>query len=157
MSKAVFSGSFDPVTVGHMDLIYRGSRMFDELVVAVLINVSKQPLFSLEERVKDLEELTKDLPNVTVCSFEGLLVDFLEQISADVILRGLRTGGDFEYELPIAQTNRVLRKNVDTVFLATSPEHSYISSSGVKEVLRFGGDVHGMVPEYIENKLINNR
>lgn len=157
MSKAVFSGSFDPVTVGHMDLICRGSKMFDELIVAVLVNVSKQPLFSLEERVRDLEELTKDLPNVTVCSFEGLLVDFLEKVQADVILRGLRSSGDFDYELPIAQTNRALRPTADTVFLATSPEHSFISSSGVKEVLKFGGEIHGMVPEYIENKLKNNR
>lgn len=147
MSKAVFPGSFDPVTVGHMDLIHRAARIFDELVIGVLINVSKKPLGSLEERVGLLTELVKDIPGVSVQPFEGLLVDFVRETGAVAVVRGLRTAADFEYELPLAQANHHLNIQVDTVFLATAPEHSYISSSGVKEILAFQGDVQGMVPE----------
>lgn len=147
MSKAVFPGSFDPVTVGHMDLIHRAARMFDELVVAVLINVSKNPLGTLEERVELLEELVREIPGVSVQPFEGLLVDFVQETGAVAVVRGLRTAVDFEYELPLAQANHHLNTQADTVFLATAPEFSYISSSGVKEILAFRGDIRGMVPE----------
>lgn len=157
MAIAVFPGSFDPVTTGHLDLIRRGAEMFDALVLGVLINSAKKPLFSVEERVEMLQELTKDLSNVSVKSFDGLLIDFVTQEQAKVIVRGLRTSGDFEYELPLAQANYKLNGNADTVFLATAPEHSYISSSAVKELLRYGGDISGMVPgqvkERIQNKL----
>ena len=147
MSKAIFPGSFDPVTVGHMDLIHRAARMFDELVIGVLINVSKKPLGTLEERVGLLMELVRDIPGVSVQPFEGLLVDFVQETGAVAVVRGLRTAVDFEYELPLAQANHHLNTQADTVFLATAPEHSYISSSGVKEILAFHGDIRGMVPE----------
>lgn len=153
MKIAVFPGSFDPVTTGHMDLIIRSAGMFDKLILGVLVNPGKVPLFSLEERVKMLEELTAGLENVSVKSFEGLLVDFVEQEQADMIVRGLRTAQDFEYELPLAQANYKLSKRADTLFLATAPEYSYISSSGVKEIYRFGGNIKGMVPDLIYKKL----
>ena len=149
MSKAVFPGSFDPVTVGHMDLIHRAARMFDELIIGVLINVSKKPLGTLEERVGLLEELVRDIPGVSVQPFEGLLVDFVQETGAVAVVRGLRTAVDFEYELPLAQANYHLNTQADTVFLATAPEYSYISSSGVKEILAFHGDIRGMVPESV--------
>lgn len=155
MRRAVFPGSFDPVTTGHMDLITRGAGMFDELVLAVLVNVNKFPLFSVEERVGMLKDLTESLANVTVKPFDGLLADFVEQEQVDLILRGLRTPGDFAYELPIAQTNRKLNQKAETVFLAAAPEYSYISSSGVKEIYRFGGDIKGMVPGLIWERLAN--
>lgn len=149
MSKAVFPGSFDPVTLGHMDLIKRAAKMFDELVVAVLVNVSKQPLGTLEERVDLLRDLLQDMPGVSVQPFEGMLVDFVQETEADVIVRGLRTAADFEYELSIAQTNRHMNAKIDTIFMVTAPEYSYISSSGVKEILAFHGDVRDFVPETI--------
>jgi pantetheine-phosphate adenylyltransferase len=149
MSIAVFPGSFDPVTVGHMDLIVRSSKMFDRLVLGVLVNSAKTPLFSVEQRVAMLQELTKDLPNISVCSFGGLLADFVKQQGACAIVRGLRTSGDFEYELPLAQANHRLSDDADTVFLATSPEYSYVSSSAVKELLRYHSDVSSYVPETV--------
>lgn len=156
MSIAVFPGSFDPVTIGHMDLIQRSAGMFDKLILGVLINPGKRPLFSLEERVVMLDNLTKGLPNVSVKSFEGLLVDFVKQEQATVIVRGLRTAQDFEFELPLAQANYKLCLDADTVFLATAPEYSYISSSGVKEIYRFGGDIRGMVPDLVYKRLQEN-
>lgn len=149
MSKAVFPGSFDPVTVGHMDLIHRASRIYEELVIGVLVNVSKKPLGTLEERVALLQDLVRDMPGVSVQPFSGLLVDFVQETGASVIVRGLRTAADFEYELPLAQANRHLNYQADTVFLATSPENSYISSSGVKEILEFHGDIRDMVPDSV--------
>lgn len=146
MSRAIFPGSFDPVTVGHMDLIHRASQIFDELIIGVLVNVSKKPLGTLEERVTLLRELVRGMPGVTVQPFGGLLVDFVQETGATVIVRGLRTAVDFEYELPLAQANRHLKIQADTVFLATAPEYSYISSSGVKEILEFHGDIRDMVP-----------
>lgn len=149
MSTAVFPGSFDPVTVGHMDLIRRAAGMFDKLVIGVLINSAKQPMFPQEERVDMLRELTADMKGVSVYSFEGLVVDFVKQQEADVMIRGLRTPNDFEFELPLAQTNYKLNPHADTVFLATSPEHSFISSSAVKELVRYHADIAPFVPETV--------
>lgn len=157
MKVAVFPGSFDPVTTGHMDLIKRSAGMFDKLVLGVLVNPGKIPFFSLEERVEMLVWLTKDLPNVSVKSFEGLLVEFVEQEKASVIVRGLRTAQDFEYELPLAQANMKLNQNADTIFLATAPEYSYISSSGVKEIYRFGGSIKEMVPDLVYKRFYARR
>ena len=149
MSTAVFPGSFDPVTTGHVDLIRRASRMFDRLVVGVLVNSAKQPLFCKEERVAMLREITADQDNIEVSSFEGLLVDFVKEQHADAIVRGLRTPGDFEYELPLAQANHKLSVQADTIFLASAPEYSYISSSAVRELLRYQADISGYVPETV--------
>lgn len=149
MSTAVFPGSFDPVTTGHVDLIRRASRMFDRLVVGVLVNSAKQPFFSKEERVAMLREITADQDNIEVSSFEGLLVDFVKEQHADAIVRGLRTPGDFEYELPLAQANHKLSVQADTIFLASAPEYSYISSSAVRELLRYQADISGYVPETV--------
>ena len=149
MSTAVFPGSFDPVTTGHVDLIRRASRMFDRLVVGVLVNSAKQPLFSKEERVAMLREITADQDNIEVSSFEGLLVDFVKEQHADAIVRGLRTPGDFEYELPLAQANHKLSVQADTIFLASAPEYSYISSSAVRELLRYQADISNYVPETV--------
>ncbi len=149
MSTAVFPGSFDPVTTGHVDLIRRASRMFDRLVVGVLVNSAKQPLFSKEERVAMLREITANQDNIEVSSFEGLLVDFVKEQHADAIVRGLRTLGDFEYELPLAQANHKLSVQADTIFLASAPEYSYISSSAVRELLRYQADISGYVPETV--------
>lgn len=134
MNRAVFPGSFDPVTVGHMDLIVRSAKMFDEVIVGVLRNAAKQPLCTVAERVSLLQELTAEIPGVRIEAFDGLLIDFVDKMDACAVIRGLRTAADFEYELPLAQTNRHLNAQVDTVFLATSPEHSYISSSVLKKL-----------------------
>ena len=149
MLKAIYPGSFDPVTRGHYDIICRSCKIVDKLIVGVLNNKAKMPLFSVEERVKMLKEVTKDLPNVEIIPFDGLLVDFAEQIGADVVIRGLRAITDFEYELQMAQTNRVLAPDVDTVFLTTSLEYAYVSSTIMKEVARFGGDLAKFAPPEI--------
>jgi len=149
MKTAIYPGSFDPVTFGHIDIIKRASQIFDNLTVAVLNNKGKTPLFSVNERVKILEEVVKDLPNVNVISYEGLLVDFAKQSGANVIIRGLRAVTDFEYELQLSQTNRKLCDDVDTIFLTTALEYAYLSSSTVKEVASFGGDISKFVPEFI--------
>lgn len=156
MKRAVFPGSFDPVTVGHMDLIRRAAGMFEEVVIGVLRNTAKQPLCTVDERVALLRTLVADLQGVQVIAFDGMLVDFVREWKACAVVRGLRTAADFEYELPLAQTNRHLEPDADTVFLATSPEHSYISSSGVKEILQFGGDITGLVPREVEEFLRNS-
>ena len=134
MTRAIYPGSFDPVTLGHLDIIYRASKIVDELIVSVLNNKSKSPLFSVENRVKMLEEVVKDIPNVKVMSFEGLLVDFAKKVDAKVIVRGLRAVTDFEYELQMSQTNMVLDSDIDTIFFTTSLEYAYLSSSTVKEL-----------------------
>ena len=141
MKSAVYAGSFDPVTLGHLDIIRRSSEIFDEVIVGVLVNSAKSPLFSVEERVNMLKEATEDIAHVRVVSFSGLLVDFAREMGTNVIVRGLRAVTDFEYELQMAQTNRVLAPDVDTVFLTTSLEYAYLSSTILKEVAHFGGDL----------------
>ena len=153
MLRAVYPGSFDPVTYGHLDIIRRSCHMVDELIVGVLYNKAKMPLFSVEERVRMLEETTKDLPNVKVVPFEGLLVEFARKMEARMVVRGLRAVTDFEYELQMAQTNHKLEPAVETVFLTTSLEHSYLSSTIVKEVAAFLGDISQFVPEAVETKV----
>ena len=157
MIRAIYAGSFDPVTFGHLDIIRRSSNVVDELIVGVLNNRAKSPLFSVEERVKMLEEVTADLPNVKIESFTGLLVDFAKASQANIIVRGLRAISDFDYELQMAQTNRIINPQIDTMFLTTSLEYAYLSSTTVKEVASFGGDISAFVPEtvveHIKNKL----
>ncbi len=150
MKKAVYPGSFDPVTYGHIDVITRAAKMFDALTVSVLDNKRKQALFSVDERVRMLKEALKDLPNVEVESFSGLLVDYCASKDIHVIIRGLRAITDFEYELQNAQTNRLISNGkVDTVFLTTSLEYAYLSSSAVKEIACFKGDVSPCVPKFV--------
>ena len=154
MKKAVYPGSFDPVTYGHLDVIKRASEMFDELIVSVLNNKGKTPLFSVEERVKILQEAVKDIPNVKVESFSGLLVDYAKSRNVHVVIRGLRAITDFEYELQNAQTNAKLSKGaLDTVFLTTSLEYAYLSSSSVKEIASFGGDISMCVPDFVAKRV----
>ena len=150
MKAAIYPGSFDPVTYGHLDIIRRAADIFDELTISVLNNVKKTPLFSVEERVKILEEATKDIPNVKIESFSGLLVDYAKQKDVHVIVRGLRAITDFEYELQNAQTNRLLSKEqLDTMFFTTSLEYAYLSSTTVREIASFGGDISGCVPDFV--------
>ena len=150
MKRAVYPGSFDPVTFGHLDIIRRASEIFDVLIVSVLNNKGKTPLFSVEERVNILREATKDIPNVQIDSFSGLLVNYTAENNLNVAVRGLRAITDFEYELQLAQTNAKLSNGkLDTVFLTTSLEYSYLSSSGVKEIAYFGGDIRECVPEFV--------
>ena len=153
MLRGIYPGSFDPVTLGHIDIIKRGSHITDELIVGVLRNNAKMPLFSVEERVKMLEEVTKDLPNVKIIPFDGLLVDFVRDIHAQVIIRGLRAVTDFEYELQMAQTNYKLAPDVEYIFLPTNLQYSYLSSSMVKEVAAFGGDISNFVSDILIDKI----
>ena len=153
MRIGIYPGSFDPVTLGHLDIIERASRLVDKLIIGVLVNGTKKPMFSLEERVALLKEVTKDMPNVVVEANTGLLVDFAKEKNATVIFRGLRAVSDFEYELQIAQTNHKLNPNVDTVFLTTSVEYSYVSSSIVREVASYDGDISQFVPECIVDEI----
>ncbi len=146
MKKAIYPGSFDPLTLGHVDIIMRSSKIVDELVVGVLHNSAKNSLFSLEERVSMIKEMTGSIPNVTVSFFDGLLVDYMDKIGATIIVRGLRAVTDFEYELQIAQTNHVENPNVETIFLTTSLQYSYLSSTIVKEFASYGGDISKFVP-----------
>lgn len=153
MAKAVYAGSFDPVTYGHLDIIERSSRMVDELVVAVLNNNAKNPLFSVDERVSMLKEMTGSLPNVEVDFFDGLLVDYAREIGATILVRGLRAVTDFEYELQIAQTNHVVNPFLDTIFLVTNLEYSYLSSTIVKEFASYGGDISHFVPPQLAERI----
>lgn len=153
MLRAVYPGSFDPVTYGHLDIIRRSRSLADELIVGVLNNKAKTPLFSVEERVKMLEEMTKNMPGVKIVPFEGLLIDFAKEMSAGIVVRGLRAVTDFEYELQMAQTNNKLSPELETVFLTTSLKYSYLSSTVVKEVAAFGGDISQFVPETIERRI----
>ncbi|MCI9620046.1 MAG: pantetheine-phosphate adenylyltransferase [Dorea sp.] len=153
MLRGIYPGSFDPVTFGHVDVITRSAGKVDELIVGVLNNKAKSPLFSAEERVRMLEEITKEMPNVRIFPFEGLLVDFARKMKADLVIRGLRAITDFEYELQMAQTNHKLEPELETVFLTTSLEYSYLSSSTVKEVAAFGGDISRFVPEIVADRI----
>jgi len=151
--RAIYPGSFDPLTHGHLDLIERASQIFDHLVVAVLTNLEKAPLFSLEERVEMLREVTAGMPNVSVDTFSGLLVDYAMKKKARVILRGIRAFTDYEYELQMALMNRQLQPNLETVFLTPAQAYSHISSRLVKEIFQHGGSVSGLVPPVVEQRL----
>ncbi|MEY5026493.1 MAG: Phosphopantetheine adenylyltransferase [Verrucomicrobiota bacterium] len=153
MVRALYPGSFDPVTNGHLDVLRRAARLFDEVLVAVAHNDSKHPLFSTATRITLLEESTRDLPNVRVTSFDGLLVDFARQQQVHALIRGLRAVSDFEYEFQMALMNRSLEPRLETLFLAPSEEYSYLSSRMVKEVSRLGGDVSRFVPESVRAAL----
>ena len=152
MRKAVCPGSFDPVTNGHIDIVSRASALFDEVVVAVGVNRSKQRLFTAEERIEMLTEVCAGYPNVTIDSFEGLLTDFCRQNGVHAIVKGLRAVSDFDYELQMAQMNSSLA-GIETVFVPTSPEYSFLASSLVKEVAAFGGDVSSLVPPTVLTRL----
>lgn len=153
MKRAIYPGSFDPITKGHEDMILRSSKIVDELIVGVLNNSAKKSLFSVEERVSMLEELTKDLPNVKVTSFDGLLVDYMREIDANIIIRGLRAVTDFEYELQIAQSNHIQNTEIETIFLTTNLKYSYLSSTIVKEFASYGGDISQFVPEQFIDRI----
>ena len=153
MKTAIYPGSFDPVTLGHYDIIERASKIFDKLIVGVLINSAKSPLFSVEERVKMLEDVTADLPNVEIKAFNGLLIDFVRQNDANVIVRGLRAITDFEYELQLAQMNRVIAPEIDTLFLTTNLKYAYLSSSMAKEVAMYGGDLSEFLDPAVARKV----
>lgn len=152
--KALYTGSFDPMTNGHLDIITRSSKMFDELVVGVIVNPNKNPLFTREERVAMIKEVTAHLDNVRVDSFEGLLADYVNKNQFDAVVRGLRATSDFEYEIQMAQMNACLfDKGIESLFLMTSPRYSFISSSMIKEVVSLNGCVDGLVPEIILKKI----
>ncbi|WP_027437510.1 pantetheine-phosphate adenylyltransferase [Lachnospira multipara] len=153
MKKAIYPGSFDPVTLGHLDIIERSSKLVDHLIVGVLNNNAKTPLFSVDERVNMLKEVTSHLPNVEIMSFSGLLVEFAKEHKVNAIIRGLRAVTDFEYELAMSQTNKVAAPEIDTVFLNTSLEYAYLSSSIVKEMAMYNGDISKFVPEAIIEKV----
>lgn len=153
MKRAIYPGSFDPVTFGHIDMIERSAKIVDELVVAILVNSAKNPLFSVEERVSMLREITGHVPNIKITSLHGLLIDYARKVDASIIVRGLRAVTDFEYELQIAQTNRIVDDRVDTVFLTTSLEYAYLSSTIVKEVASYGGDISHFVPEQLIDRI----
>ncbi|MFR4350882.1 MAG: pantetheine-phosphate adenylyltransferase [Roseburia sp.] len=153
MKKAIYPGSFDPLTLGHMDIIKRSAKIVDELVVGVLNNSAKNSLFSLEERVSMIKEMTAPIPNIAVTSFDGLLVDYMKEIDATIIVRGLRAVTDFEYELQIAQTNHVENPDVETIFLTTSLQYSYLSSTIVKEFASYGGDISNFVPAQLIDRI----
>lgn len=146
---AIYPGSFDPITLGHLDLIERGSGLFDQVIVAVLSNPSKQPLFTVEQRLEQIRHSTRHLTNVEVDSFQGLTVEYAKQRQAKVLLRGLRVLSDFEMELQMAHTNQTLWDGIETVFLATTKEYSFLSSSIVKEIARFGGKISHLVPDNV--------
>lgn len=153
MKIGIYPGSFDPVTFGHLDIIERGAKIVDKLIVGVLTNSAKTPLFSSEERVRMINNLTKHLDNVEAKAFDGLTVDFAHAEGATVIVRGLRAVTDFEYELQLAQTNKVIAPDIDTIFLTTNLKYSYLSSSTVKEIASFGGDIHEFVSPEVQDRM----
>ena len=152
-TRAIYPGSFDPITNGHLDLIQRGSQLFGHLIVAVLTNFDKQPLFTVEERVSMLRQVTEDMPNVTVDTFGGLLVDYATHKSARVILRGIRAFSDYEYELQMALMNRKLEPQLETVFLMPAESYTYVSSRLVREIFQHRGSVKDLVPPVVEERL----
>lgn len=151
--RAIYPGSFDPVTNGHLDIIQRASCLFDEVIVAVAVNIGKTPMFTIEERTEMLREACRDIPNARVDSFDGLLVRYAEAHGAAVIVKGLRALSDFEFEFEMALMNRRLDEGIETVFMMTNAEYSYLSSSIIKEVAGFGGSVKGLVPQIVEEYL----
>ncbi len=161
MRRAVCSGSFDPVTMGHIDVFERASQMFDEIIVGVFHNIRKDPFFPVEERVRLIRESTMHIPNLTVSAFSGLLPEYMREAGASVIVRGLRSVTDFEYELQQAQMLKHIAPDIETVFILTGQEYYFISSSGIRELAAFGGDIHGLVPACVEEavavKINNNR
>jgi pantetheine-phosphate adenylyltransferase len=157
MVVAIYPGSFDPLTNGHVDIIHRGARLFDRIVVGVLINLEKAPLFTVPERVAIAREVFHDLPNVEVDTFDGLLVDYARRKGARVIVRGLRAISDFEYEMQMALMNRRLNQEVETVFMMPAEPYTYVSSRLVKEIVALGGTVHGLVPDIVEAHLRNKK
>lgn len=153
MKRAIYPGTFDPVTLGHLDIIERTTRIFDEVIVGILVNNTKEPLFTADERVEMIKEAVKHLPNVRVMAFNGLLVDFAKEQDAQCIVRGLRAVTDFEYELQMTQTNKVIAPEIETIFLTTSLKYSFLSSSAVKELAAFGADFDRFVPPHVAEKV----
>ena len=153
MTRAVCSGSFDPVTMGHVDVFERASRMFDEIIVGVFHNIRKEPFFSVEERERLIRESTGHIPNLSVSSFSGLLPDYMHKVGASVIVRGLRSVTDFEYELQQAQMLKHIAPDIETVFILTGQEYYFVSSSGIRELALFGGNIHGLAPECVEKAI----
>ncbi len=151
--KAIYPGTFDPLTFGHLDLVKRGLKVFDELIVAVAVSMDKQPLFSLEERLEMLKEATKDLNGITVESFEGLIIEYAKKKDVTVVIRGLRMISDFEYEFQMALTNRKIEEKIETVFMMPNESYSYLSSKLIKEIARLGGDLSAFVPGFVEKEL----
>lgn len=156
MITAVYPGSFDPCTNGHLDIIDRSSKLFDRVIVAVLTNSSKHPTFTVEERIELLETVLKDYSNVSVCAFSGLLVDFMRKEKADVLIKGIRAVSDYEYEFQMALTNKTLYPDAETLFMPTSKEYMFLSSSIVKEIASYGGSLEGLVPDKLI-PIINKR
>ncbi len=152
-SIAVVPGSFDPITYGHLDIISRAAKVFDEIYISVLNNSSKSPLFTVEERMELIKEVTKDIPNVKVDTFHGLLVEYAASVNADAIVRGLRAVSDFEYEMQITSMNRLLNKGIETFFIMTNNQYSFLSSSIVKEVAQYHGEISELVPLEVEKAL----
>ena len=150
---AIYPGSFDPLTNGHVDIIQRGSGLFDRIIVAILINAEKSPLFTMDERVEIARQVFRDLPNVEVDTFDGLLVDYVERRKAQVIVRGLRAVSDFEFEFQMALMNQRLNGKIETIFMMPAEQYTYTSSRLIKEVFRLGGRVHGLVPDMVEERL----
>lgn len=153
MNKAIYPGSFDPITNGHLDIIRRSAKVFDKVIVGVLNNPNKNPMFNLEERVELIKHATSDLKNVEIDCFSGLLMDYIKDKQIDVIIKGLRAVSDFEYEFQMALMNKKLCEDVETLFMTTSSSFSYLSSSLVKEVFKFGGSIEGLVPDIVIDKM----
>ena len=156
MKKAVYPGTFDPITYGHLDVIKRGSKIFDELIVAVGHNPFKKPIFTVKERMDMLSKNTREIQNTRVDCFEGMLTDYMKEMQTNIILRGIRTVSDFEYEFQRALTNRVLKTDIETVFIMTSQEYSFLNSSLIKEAVSLGGDISKFVPSDVERQLRQN-
>ena len=154
MKIAVYPGSFDPITNGHLDIIKRGAKVFDKIIVAVLVNVDKKYLFEIDERVELIKKVTRDIENVEVISFNGLLVNLLKECNTNIIIKGLRTTFDFEYELQMALMNNELDSNIETVCMMSSSKNLHISSSCVKQVAKFGGSIEGLVPSEIVSDIV---
>ena len=153
MTRGIYPGTFDPITYGHVDIINRASKVVDELVIGVLTNYNKDTLFTRQERVAMIKELIKDMPGITVEAYDGLLINFAKEQNADFVIRGIRAITDFEYELQMSQTNRKISPDIDTIFFTTSLEYAYLSSSTVREVALFDGDISHFVPKFIEERV----